>query len=84
MSCISREKKFQLGNLEHWTVPRHTKSETHCTHNAFCSEYMGGKIQMPYIQMQEKASTWIDLTLSKEKQASLHYRDSKMEGKRDS
>lgn len=64
MSCISREKKFQLGNLEHWTVPRHTKSETHCTHNAFCSEYMGGgKIQMPNIQMQEKASTWIDLTL---------------------
>lgn len=44
----------------------------------------GGKIQMPYIQRQQEASTWIDLTLSKEEQASLHYRDSKIEGKRDS
>lgn len=39
---------------------------------------------MPYIQRQQEASTWIDLTLSKEEQASLHYRDSKIEGKRDS
>lgn len=64
-SCISREKKFQLGNLSHWLVPRHTESESHCTSNTFCSDNMEDKIQMPYIERHLNGY----LTLTKEKQA---------------